>query len=191
MNQNTLNASVDDVRLVSNPATGERARLEAVQSQLIAILNTVTNSDDRKKLNEAIKKLGEADKNEYWDTEDHPTRDDGNKVFDKTRDAAGKLRELYLGAKTVSLRPQMLPLLTELKDTAHAIATREIDELAVVGPGSEDPAEAQKKLNEAMAELAKGDEDWSNNFKGKEAIDHYKHAWQKAIDKLHDISKEN
>jgi hypothetical protein len=190
--QDILNGFVDDVRLVSDPGTGDptdRECLDAVRSDLDAILATVTNSDDRKKLNEAIKKLGEADRNEYWDDQDRPNFADGNKVFDKSKDASRKLMDLYKGAKTLSLRPQMLTVINDLMACVRMMATRRIDELAVVGPGSNNPADAEKKRLEALEEIAKGDAEAAKP-KPDSAIDHYKHGWQKATDKLEQISKE-
>lgn len=192
MTQNTLNASVDDVQLDSDPSSGggERERIQQVQSQAIAILGTVTDKGDRKKLADAIKRLGQADGNKLWDEANRATLEDGKKIFDRVRDAVKKLVDLRAGAKTLSLRPQMTPLIDELVATTRMIATRSIDELTLVGPGSNKPADAQKKLNEAIAERAKGDVDASESDPDS-AVSHYKHAWQKAADKVDDIANEN
>ncbi|MEQ1850637.1 MAG: hypothetical protein ABMA01_03495 [Chthoniobacteraceae bacterium] len=192
MTENTLNASVDDVQLDSDPSSGggERERIQQVQSQAIAILGTVTDKGDRKKLADAIKRLGQADGSKLWDEANRPTLEDGKKIFDRVRDAVKKLADLRAGAKTLSLRPQMTPLIDELVATTRMIATRSIDELTLVGPGSNKPADAQKKLNEAIAERAKGDVDASESDPDS-AVSHYKHAWQKAADKVDDIANEN
>jgi len=131
-------------------------------------------SREAKKLEEAIKKLGESLDPAFWIDGNHVVDKHGNKVFDREKDAVKKLDEL--------ITDNSIPDVT-LHDMIDALvlADRSLAEVALADAiaASGNPkkiAEAQNELAKAADEIVKGHLD--------AAIDRYRNAWRKARDAI-------
>jgi nitrous oxidase accessory protein NosD len=157
------------------PPLGQAPR-EAQQDILQDLKNAFAGhmgpTDARKKLNDAIKKLGQALDGSLWDGDAHPTSKKGDKVFDLEKDAAKKLEELIKDKKNFLSERALTGILTRLTDTTRDIVDEALDDAA--GGNS-------KKLAEAQKELDKADDDFDAG-KFDDAIAHLKNAWKKALE---------
>ena len=147
---------------------------QKVRADVSALRATVTDSDPRKKLDEALAKLTEALDPKYWRVDgNHLQPDDGKKSFEKARDAVKKLSEVAKNPPyDALLRSSIIALVG---------ANRELAQIAIGDASSQNGKE--KEIAEANKELGKGDE-YRDAGKFGDAVDHYKKAWEHALKAL-------
>ena len=77
-----------------------RSIMESILQDLISLRGAVSNKDDGKKLDDAIKNLTESLNLSYWLDGDHLQSKKGEKVFGETKNAVNKLRDLMKEKKS-------------------------------------------------------------------------------------------
>jgi len=150
-----------------------RAIKQDVLTQMMSFRATVTNKQDRDKLDDAIKHLAKSVDPSLWTNDSHPNPKDGEKVFGEEKDAVNKLRDL------IKDKHSNLPDAT-LRGFINRIvaADRILAQVAIidaVGRGGE-----PKKIAKANEELGKGDSDAAAG-KPDNAVEHYRSAWDQAL----------
>ena len=142
---------------------------EDVLAQATALLPGPT-AFDTKKLGELIVKLQQSLDPALWIDDNHIVDKDGNKVFDRERDAVKKLNELIKDGSIPD--PTLQDMIDALVRADRAIASVALSDAIAASGDPKKIAESQNELLKAADEIAKLHFD--------HAIDHYKAAWKKA-----------
>jgi len=156
--------------LTVNPAI---ALKQDVLAQANALLPGLPAKDARK-LQDAIDKLGASLDPALWIDGNHVVKKDGNKVFDREKDAVKKLMEL-INSGSIPV-PTLQGMIDSLDRADRDLAQVALGD-AIAGSGNARKIqEAQKELQKAADDLARGHFDT--------AIDHYRNAWRKATEAI-------
>jgi photosystem II stability/assembly factor-like uncharacterized protein len=162
--------------------------MQDVLAQLQA-LSPGASKQDGDKLDDAVKKLTDALDPSLWVDGNRVDGQHGDRVFDRSRDAVGKLMDLLkkgsIPAATVqSLIDELVQADRILAEGAVADAIAAPAALHRVGEAGKGPKKHDlDKIAQAQQELAKAaDEVAAGNFDN--AIEHYRNAWKKAEDAL-------
>ena len=132
---------------------------------------------DADKLGQAYKKLGEALDPKLWSSDNTLDPKDGNKAFDKSKEAVQQLTELLKDHKSQIADETLQAWIDWIVFVDRRLASDAID-LAQATPGAD-----AKKIDDATRKLGDGD---TRAAAGKypEAIDSYREAWQKATEAI-------
>jgi hypothetical protein len=146
-----------------------------VAGELIALLDTITDSGDRSKLQDAISHLSKSVSADKWLDDSHPKPGSkGEAVFNEEEKTVNDLKALrdnnHSGIPAATLQGHINLLLW---------ADRQIAERAIAEAIANPPYNAGK-ISTANSELSKGDVEAAKDHPDK-AIDHYKNAWKNAI----------
>jgi hypothetical protein len=135
---------------------------------------TVTDKQDGKKLDEAIKHLTKSLDLELWIDETHLQTKHGDKVFNEEKDTVVKLLELLKDKKSTIPDATLQGFIDRLVSADKLLASTAISDAA--GGNA-------KKIDKANEELGKGD---ARILDGKftDAIEHYRNAWKQAIEAM-------
>ena len=144
-----------------------------VLGQLIAFRAAVTDQQDGRKLDEAIKQLQMSIDPSKWINSTHPNEEDSEKVFNEEKDTVHKLFDLIKDKHSAISDTILQGFIDRITSADRVLALIAIND--AVGRGG-DP----KKLDAANQELAKGDAAQSMG-RPYEAIDHYKNCWKQAL----------
>jgi len=142
-----------------------------VLDDLIALRATVSDKQDGKKLDEAIKHLTKSLNPDLWVDETHLQPKHGDKVFQEEKDAIVKLLELLKDKKSTIPDATLQGFINRLVSADKLLASTAISDAA----GGD-----AKKIDKASEELSKGD---ARALDGKfvDAIEHYRNAWKHAL----------
>jgi tetratricopeptide (TPR) repeat protein len=150
-----------------------RSIIESIVQDLISFRGTVSNKDDGKKLDEAIKNLTKALDLSYWFDGDHLQSQKGEKVFSETKDAVNKLRNLMKEKKSTLSDEVLQEFIDSIVQVDRNLVTIAINDAINLQGNPND-------ISKANEELSKGDADIAN-AKYESGIEHYRNAWNKAI----------
>jgi len=145
-----------------------------VLTDLMNFRDTVTDKDERKKLDDAIDHLKKSLDPSLWIDPAHLNPKHGDKVFNEEKDAVVKLVDLLKDKKSTVDKPTLQDFIGRLVGADKALAQVAIDEAVAAGGDA-------KKIDKANEELSKGD---ARAYDGKfvDAIEHYRNAWKHAIE---------
>ena len=152
---------------------GPRGVKQKVLNELIALRATTTDKHDGDKLDKAIEHLAKSLTAGWWIDETHIVRKGGDKVFNEEKHAVDELEHLLKDKKSQIPDALLLDLIQRIVKCDRLLAVIALDEAAAAGL-------PQKKIDEDLKELAKGDEEAAKGKYGN-AIEHYRHAWQHAV----------
>jgi hypothetical protein len=157
---------------------GIRAVPEAIKQNVLddltALGATVSDKEDGKKLDEAIKHLTKSLNPELWTDETHLQAKHGEKVFNEEKDAVVKLLELIKDKKSAFYQSTtLLGFIDRLVSADRLLASTAIDEAVTAGGDA-------KKIDKANDELGKGDARVADGH-FTDAIEHYRNAWKHAV----------
>ena len=167
VNQEVQDLAIDNAELRTE---GPNDRKQEVRDSLVAKQATATGGD-KKEIGEAIKHLDHSLEPELWVDDAHLDPREGEKVFEEEKKAV----EHLLKVKNTSVSQEIADLVQIDRDLAETA----IDEIPAAANDPNRQDEVDEKRAKANEELAKGDAD-RNASKPKEAIDHYKKAWEHA-----------
>lgn len=147
------------------------AGLDTKQAVLAAINAeaAVAAKRDVPNLRGAAKKLAHAVEAANWVDGNHLVVKRGKHVFDDEKEAVQKLAELLKDSKSGVARAKVQGWIAALVAVDKALAVTAVSEATLT---AKQAAAVAKELDKAADALAKG--------KPAKAIEHYKHAWQKA-----------
>lgn len=128
---------------------------------------------DRERLGQARTHLAALLAAEFWLDETHLQRRGGDEVFNQGRDAVQAFQDLLKNKRSEIPDARVEGLAQRIVKSERLLAAVEIQDASHAGV-------APKKLREAQAELAKGDEAAGGGKPGP-AIEHYQHAWKRAL----------
>jgi len=150
------------------------ASLECVLNDLRTLRATATLKQDRKELDDAIRELTQALDPSLWIDADHLQPKYGEKSFEETEDTVHELRELLKSKKSAIPGATLQDLIDRLLLSDRLLAQTAItDGVASAGKLEE--------IRDANRELGKGDQDVTKgNY--DDGLDHYRHAWEEAIE---------
>jgi hypothetical protein len=167
----TINGAGTIVASFNSP----RAIKQGVLDDLIALRATVTDKQDGKKLDEAIKHLTKSLDPELWTDETHLQAKHGDKVFNEEKDAVVKLLELIKDKKSAFYQSLTLQgFIDRLVNADRLLVSAAIHDAVTAGGDV-------KKIDKANEELSKGDAR-ATDGKFVDAIEHYRNAWKHAIE---------
>ncbi|MCJ7457028.1 right-handed parallel beta-helix repeat-containing protein [Candidatus Bathyarchaeota archaeon] len=144
-----------------------------VLGDLTALRETVSDKEDGKKLDEAIKHLTKSLDPELWVDATHLKAKHGDKVFQEEKDAVVKLLELIKDKKSNVDKAKLQDFINRLVEADKLLALVAIED-AVAASGD------AKKIDKANDELGKGDARVADGH-FTDAIEHYRNAWKHAI----------
>jgi hypothetical protein len=142
-----------------------------VLAELQALRATVTDKEDGKKLDEAIKHLTKSLEPELWVGETRLNPKHGEKVFQEEKDAVVKLLDLMKDKKSTIPVATLQGFINRLVSADRLLASGAINDAA----GGD-----AKKIDKANDELGKGDARVADGH-FTDAIEHYRNAWKHAI----------
>jgi len=144
---------------------------EKVRDDLVAFRSTVTDKEDGKKLDEAIKHLTKSLDRDLWIDDYHPKPKGGEKVFNEEKDAVNQLKNLMKDKHSTIPDATIQGFIDRIVK-----ADRRLAEVAISDHAGGDP----KKIAKANDELSKGDSE-ATAGKPDAAIEHYRNAWDQAL----------
>lgn len=145
---------------------------QAVLNQLIAFRATVTDKEDGKKLDEAIKHLQKSLDPDLWIDDSHPKPKGGEKVFNEEKDTVNQLKNLMKDKHSTIPDATIQGWINRIVQADRFLAQVAINDAVARGG---DP----KKIAKANEELSKGDADAAG--KPDNAIEPYRNAWDQAL----------
>ena len=152
----TVDGKALAVRLPKNLLTGLRDQLNALLGG---------DPDNQRHYSDAIDALNRAINSNAWTDGSH-LRNNGSMVFAAVADATRELLRIR------NPSPAVTAIIAALADSARELAQIAVDQAVVENRNPQQIAEAQQKIQEGDADIARGD------FVG--AIESFKHAWQRA-----------
>jgi hypothetical protein len=153
---------------------GPMAVKDGLVDELLTLLDSTTRSKDRDKLIDAITKLLESLDPSLWAGNDRLERKHGDKVFDKEREAVRKLCDLLKDKDSTVPDAAVQAVIDDIFKIDRTLAEIAIND-AIAAHAN------QKKIDEALKHLAKGDEQVASNKKCDDGVNEYKEAWKKAV----------
>ena len=167
--------TIDGNKDVTATFIGPKTIKQNVLDDLTVLRATVTDKQDGKKLDEAIKHLTKSLDPELWTDETHLQAKHGDKVFNEEKDAVVKLLELIKDKKSAFYQSLTLQgFIDRLVNADRLLVSAAIHDAVTAGGDV-------KKINKANEELSKGDARVSDNHFA-DAIEHYRNAWKHAIE---------
>jgi hypothetical protein len=149
------------------PLTMDQKR--GIRNDLATYRATVTDKQDGKRLDEAIKFIDKSLDPALWNGPTHLDPKKGQKVFEEEKHAVEKLQEIQKDRKSTS-RAAMQSFIDRIVAVDRRLAQTAVTEAAGGNP---------KEVAKANDELTKGDQDAAAG-KPTDAIDHYRSAWEHA-----------
>ncbi len=150
-----------------------RSAIESVLARIQALQPGATKPD-KDKLPKAADALQKALSADLWIDPNHVKRSGGDKVFDRSKDAAQLLSHLIKDKKGNTPDATLQSMIDDLEGAARLLARTAIDDAIAAGA----PA---NKVAAAESDLAKGDAAAAKGHIGP-TFDRYKSAWQKGTD---------
>lgn len=144
-----------------------------VLTEMTALKNTLTNSDDRGRMTEAITHLTASLTASLWTDDTHLKSKESSSVFDEEKETVKKLVELITSKKGVISNATLQNYIDRLTRDDRQLAFVAISEAVTAGGNANDLAKAND-------ELRKGDTDDAAG-KFDSAIDDYRQAWSAAL----------
>jgi hypothetical protein len=167
--------TIDGNKDVTATFIGPKTIKQNVLDDLTVLRATVTDKQDGKKLDEAIKHLTKSLDPELWTDETHLQAKHGDKVFNEEKDAVVKLLELIKDKKSAFYQSLTLQgFIDRLVNADRLLVSAAIHDAVTAGGDV-------KKIDKANEELSKGDARVSDNHFA-DAIEHYRNAWKHAIE---------
>ena len=167
--------TIDGNKDVTATFIGPKTIKQNVLADLTVLRATVTDKQDGKKLDEAIKHLTKSLDPELWTDETHLQAKHGDKVFNEEKDAVVKLLELIKDKKSAFYQSLTLQgFIDRLVNADRLLVSAAIHDAVTAGGDV-------KKIDKANEELSKGDARVSDNHFA-DAIEHYRNAWKHAIE---------
>jgi hypothetical protein len=152
---------------------GARGVKQNVLTELASLRPTVTDANERRKLEEAITHLMKSLNAELWIDQIHLERNDGEKAFQEEKDTVHKLSELIKNKRSTIPDAVIQGLIERVVRADRLISSVAIQDAI-------DSSAAQKKIAEAEKKLAEGDSEATDGNCDK-AIERYQQAWQRAV----------
>ncbi|MBF8295611.1 MAG: Calx-beta domain protein [Bacteroidetes bacterium] len=154
----------------------KKTELQLLQS-LLQDLNTLrdatSDKDDAKTLDDVIKSIGTALSSAYWFDGAHLQAKQGEKVYDETKNAVNKLRNLLKGKKSLIADATLQGFIDRIIQIDRTLVTTAIDEAVQQGGNPRD-------ISKAKDELAAGDGD-IGTAKYESGLEHFRNAWKNAV----------
>jgi len=150
-----------------------QAVLQSVLDDLRTLRQTITDRQDGRKLDDAIRSLTRALEPNLWLDPTRLQPKGGERVFDETKDAVNKLRDLMKDKKSAIPDAILQGFIDRIVDADRRLAQTAINDAIAAGGN-------QQHITKANDELGKGDSDAANS-KFEAAIEHYREAWKHAL----------
>ena len=148
-----------------------------IKQQLLADMNallaTITNNVDKKKLSKAIDDLEDSLNPSYWVDDNHLQPKKGQKVFNNEQDSVDVLADLIKNKKSIIPDAILQGFIDREVAADRALALTEINEATAAHGDSH-------KLAQARADFQDGD-DYNAAGKYEKAIGQYREAWKEAL----------
>jgi hypothetical protein len=177
----TVKTTIDDtatsLNLTSTTSTATVAGVQALAQDVLAQATALlagASKPDAGKLKDVVKKLDESLDPDLWVDGDHLDPKHGQKVFDSQKDAVGKLMDLLKSKKSEIPDATLQAMIDDIVHVDQILAERAVSDAIAASGDPHKIAEAQKELDKAGEQLARG--------KFDDAIEHYKQAWHKAME---------
>jgi hypothetical protein len=169
----SANSSICTFTITVTAQTPRGTKIQ-VRDELVALLATVTDGTDRKKLQNVIGHLNKSLDPTRWIDDSHPKPGSkGEGVFNEEKATMSDLKSLRTSNKSGIPAATVQGYIDRLVGADRNLAVIAINE-AIARSGN------PSKIASAQSELSKGDTDAAND-KPNYAIDHYKNAWKYAI----------
>jgi len=150
---------------------GSRGVDESVLTELIALRSSVTDPNNGRKLDQAIKHLTKSTAAELWRDETH-LEGNGRRVFREDAFTIRKLCTLIKGGQSQIPVAMLQGLVDRILQADRLLAFIAIQDAIAAGASSKKIDQAQKFL--AKGDAAVGDEKCHNG------VEHYRNAWKRA-----------
>jgi nitrous oxidase accessory protein NosD len=160
------------------PPTPPRAMKQAVLDQVNAAIPGASKHD-ADKLKDVSKKLTDSLTPSNWIDGSHLVPKRGDHVFDDEKDAVHTLMDMQKDKNTQIPSATLQSWIDQLVSADQTLAQTEINDATTAGGDAKKLADAQKEMAKASDSLSKGKYD--------DAIDHYKNAWHKAEESVHNL----
>jgi hypothetical protein len=134
---------------------------------------------DADKLRDVSKKLTDSLTPSNWIDASHLVPKRGDHVFDDEKDAVHTLMDMQKDKNTQIPSATLQSWIDQLVSADQTLAQTEINDATTTGGDAKKLADAQKEMAKASDSLSKGKYD--------DAIDHYKNAWHKAEESVHNL----
>jgi len=154
------------------PTATPKSIKQGVLQDLIALRGTVTDKNDGKKLDEAIKHLSNSLDQGLWLDETRLNAKKGEKVFQEEKNAVLKLVKLINDEKSTVDKAKLQDFINRLLSADRGLASAAINDATAAGGDAKKIAKANEDLDKGDGRAAEGD------FAG--AIRQYRKAWTHA-----------
>jgi hypothetical protein len=155
---------------------GPRGVKQNVLNELIALRLTVTDRDDRERIDEAIEHLRESLGPPLWIDQTHLEPRHGEEVFDEEKDSVNELRELIRRNRSSIPGALLQGFVDRMVRVDRQLAVVAINEAIAAGGD-------RNKIARAQEELARGNSDIAAD-RFESGIEHYREAWERALEAM-------
>ena len=152
---------------------GARGLKENVLAELLALRTAVTNKPDSQKIDEAVEHLTKSLDAWLWVDQIRLERKRGYKVIQEEKETVTKLCELIRHEESSITDAELQGWVDRIVEADRLLAVVAIQDAVHAGV-------AQKKIDQARKELAKGDSEAADDKCG-DGIEHYRQAWARAL----------
>jgi hypothetical protein len=149
--------------------------LKVILSDLLSVRATVTDDENGHKLDEAVRHLTKSVTPRLWLDQTHIQGKEGEEVFDEDKQAVNELFQ-FVGDEKSAISDSVIFAFIDRIARADRL-------LALVAIGDASGKGDARTVEQANAELSKGDSQLGQGKYG-DAIERYKHAWEKAEEAL-------
>jgi len=149
-----------------------RSILMDTLASLSDLKKSATADKDTDKLGQAIDKLNQALDPALWLDDFHPNSKGGEKVFDRLKDAIGKLSQISNDKNSTVSKSVLLADLNSIAQVAGQLASIAISDATSAKGKPGEISTANDELKKALSDLNAG--------KFNSALEHFKNAWQHA-----------
>jgi len=146
---------------------------QQVLADMNALLATLTDKEDKKKLEKAIDDLADSLNPSYWVDDNHLQPKKGQKVFNNEQDSVDVLAKLIKDKKSVIPDATLQGFIDRQVAADRTLALTEINEATAAHGDSH-------KLAQARADFQDGD-NFDATGKDDKAIGQYREAWKEAL----------
>jgi hypothetical protein len=166
-----------------------RTTKQTVRNEIAAAIPTATRKQDADRLRDAVKKLDESLDPDLWIDDYHPDPKDGQKVFDRERDAVHKLIEIQRDKNSQFDDTTLQGWIDDIVSADQEITKRARQD-ALANPGGDDEDKYDKSTIEFGKALQAYDPDNPELSEGKpeESIGHLKNSWKLALESIKKFS---
>jgi hypothetical protein len=166
-----------------------RTTKQTVRNEIAAAIPTATRKQDADRLRDAVKKLDESLDPDLWIDDYHPDPKDGQKVFDRERDAVHKLIEIQRDKNSQFDDTTLQGWIDDIVSADQEITKRARQD-ALANPGGHDEDKYDKSTIEFGKALQAYDPDNPELSEGKpeESIGHLKNSWKLALESIKKFS---